>query len=1172
MLLLTAIVFQGSFLCGMQTESQQPPAYFQQPYFTEPYAMPYPHIRQTHHSNLMVQPFRYSPYDIQAMPEFIPSPDTKSCLFRDTLTPLFKKYEAGDKIIAGNKLYKIYLLASERGKKNIPYLPFWMEQSLYNRISISQALQGNYTTAIQFTKKAHPNDDTAITNRGLYLTKLAEKTTDPLLQTQYYTEAFDCFEKAASFDHIAQKHYCHSLANGIGCTAQEISNYFTKNIKSNKNERDRISAIKNFELCAKIGNMLAQCTLAAAYYSGTNGLPQSMEKSLLMCRYYLQSLARCTKIEELPIQRFIFDRIIKDLSVSDQQIIRDEVTMLEKYIDLFMANIKGDQQKIESLAGKNSYKGSFYKLLCKNCTLSDAYVKKIKAIKPDDLEIKNLTELEISILRDMAANPSTNNTQRITALNYVCGLVAYNDKNYKKAYQYLSQCTSYAEHDLLTNYLILESHYRMQKNDVPVIQKNLDMMTRINTIIKKADPNQKLRERDAYAQKKIIAFYQELDRSYGITLLDARQYNFAYQFIGHLLLHKPTTEQALCMLLKAERIINEQTSLVTELIDPHLRDTIDNKVDVLIHKNLSIETLLVLGEYLSEKAARPSLSSEQKSNYIKQALKHLPHHSQCKNLVSAEWSKLLRMKLATTVGILDKSIPYLDEAIALGSIDASLQKIHLLMALPSPTPAETEELINLMTQICKSNHPERFYLCNALAFCFYNSSNTEDRKKAFDYLQQATGAGFDQYAYLLGTLYFKGIPHYVEADAEKALYYFNKQTTFNKNLSNNHLIALKSHAYYKQEKYQEALDILIPNIPAENTSLKAEFLWLMGMIKIQLFNEKIISDEVINCCVEAYKILNQCPIGQFAPIESIQAISDEKLLKTAEQKTTHLLLTNNTTTQALEFCNIIGQLLWRNTEDQPVTDERRKTAIKYIRYAADNNNANAQEFAAYTPKEEIGQLDKIYYLESAYINRINEKPAQAQKIQEILKEWYPETLAQQATLITHYIKKNNIPVLQQYIQQLYTTYAPYITLEISQTTGNDFIQMCYGNEFLVQAANNFIQNPAQATPLQKYAAIFLGSLLAYSYDQTELLQAARYLEKAQLNSVKQNDRIKENKSILYYKLGCLASDPQNPHANSALATMYYNKSADLGNQAAQLEVWKRAGLKLTFIPKKVVKK
>ena len=237
----------------MQTESSQPQAYSQQPYFIDPYAMLVPHIRQTHHSTLMVQPLPYSPYDIHAMPEFIPSPSPKSCLLRDTLTPLFKKYETGDKIIAGNKLYKIYLLASEGGKKNIPYLPFWMEQSLYNRISISQALQGNYTTAIQFTQKAHPNDDKATTNRGIYLTKLAEKTDDPLLQKQYHQAAFCCFEKAAPFDHIAQKRYFHARINGIGCPPQEISNYFTQNIKSNKDDRERTVAIKNCEWCAKKG-------------------------------------------------------------------------------------------------------------------------------------------------------------------------------------------------------------------------------------------------------------------------------------------------------------------------------------------------------------------------------------------------------------------------------------------------------------------------------------------------------------------------------------------------------------------------------------------------------------------------------------------------------------------------------------------------------------------------------------------------------------------------------------------------------------------------------------------------------------------------------------------------------------------------------------------------------
>ncbi len=1168
MLLLTAILLQGSFLCGMETQSLQPQSYFQQPYSIEPYIMPQPNIVRTHHSDLLVQPCSYSPYDQHAMPEFIPSPDNKSCLFRDILTPLFKKYEAGDKIIAGNKLYKIYLLASERGTKNIPYLPFWMEQSLYNRISISQALQGNYTTAIQFTTKAHPNDDTATTNRGLYLTKLAEKTADPLLQKKYYEAAFSCFEKAASCDHIAQKHYFHSLINGIGCPAQTVTSYFNQHVKCHsERDRERIIALENIESLARKGNMQVQCMLATAYYSGTNGLPQSNEKSLLMCRYYLQSLAQCTKTEQLPIQRFIFDKIIQDLLGSDQQMIRDEATMLKKYMALFIANIKGDQHKIESLAGKDG----LYKLLCKNCMLSDTYVKKIKAMKPDDHQIKNITELEKSILRDIAAHPLNNNPKRIAAINYLCGIVAYNDKNYKKAYNHLSQCTAYAKHDLLTNYLMLESHYRMQKNDTIIVQKNLDMMARINTIIQKADPNQKTRERDVYAQKKIIALYQELDKSYGITLLDAQQYNLAYQFIGHLLSHKQTTEQALSMLLKTERIINEKTPLETKL-DLHLRDIIDNKADALIHKNLSVETQLIRGEYLSEKATRPLLSPKQKSNYLKHALEHLPHHDSCKNSVSTEWCKLLRMKLATTIGILDKSIPHLDEAIRLGSTDAILQKINILMALSSQTPEETQELIKLMTQICQGDHPERFYLCNALAYCYFKSTEMEDRKKAFDYLIQATEAGFYEYAYLLGSLYLKGIPNYLEVDPEKALYYFDKQTIFTQNISSNHLIALKSHAYYQQEKYQEALDMLIPNIPTETTTLTAEFLWLIGMTKIHLFNEKIISDEVINCCVEAYNILHECPHPQLAPIEILQSISDEKFLKIAEHKTAHLLLTNNRTPQALEFCNIIGQLLWRAAEDKPITNERRKTAIKYIRYAADNNNANAQEFTAYTHKEEISPLDKIYYLENAYINRINEKPIQAQKIQEILNEWYPETLAQQAILISHYIEKKNIPVLRNYIQQLYTSYAPYITLEITQKAGEDFIKTCYGNEFLLDAANYFRQNSAQAPLLQKHAAIFLGSLLAYSYDQTELIKAAQYLELARLPSVQQNERIKENKSIIYYKLGCLASDPKNSTANSALSTMYYEKSANLGNQAAQLELYKRAGIKLTFVPKKVVKK
>lgn len=1136
--------------------------------------LPQLYVLKGRHSDLVIQPPTYSPFEPGEMPEPIEPPNDLLRSLRTIFETLLTKYETSDKpdkIVAGNKIHKLYLLASEQGKKDLSSsLGFGLSQQVYSSIGVNLAGQRNYLTAIEFTKKAHPNDDVALTNRGIYLTKLAQQTTDPLAQLQYHKEAFNCFEKAAPFDHIAQKHYFHSLINGIGCTTQTIASYFNQQVKCrSENNRERMTAIENMESLANKGDMQVQCMLATAYYSGTNGLSQSTEKSLLMCRYYLQSLAQCTKIEQLPMQRFIFDKIIKDLSGSNQKIIADQSQKLARYMDLFMANLAKDQHKIESLTRKNPLD----KLLCKNYTKSSAHLQEIKKMTP--AELKSIGELETSIIKDMARSISDNSTEQSDTINYLCGIIAYNDKNYKKAYHHLLQCSAYAKNDLLTHSLVLRSQYHLQKNKQTTIQQVLDQMGHINALLKETT-HKKLNERNATAQQDILALYQDLHKSYEITLLKNNQYNLAYQLIGHLLSHTKTTESALSMLLAMERIINTADQQLIQHIDHQLRNTIDTAVNALILKNLSPGTLRALVEFLSEKAVRPSLSPEQKSNYLKQALEYLPHHASCKNATVAEWSKALRTKLLVTIGILDKSIPHLDEAIALGNFNAGLHKMNIILALPTKTPAQIKELMELLAIVGESNHPDRSYSLNGLGYYYYNlslsSSNMEDRKKAFDYFHKAIAADNNAYAYLLGSLYLKGIPKYVEADIEKSLYYFNKQTEFSESISHNHLIAFKAHAHYQQEKYQEALDILIANIPTEMTPLRAEFLWLMGMTKIQIFNANILDNEVVNYCVQAYNAFRQCPHSELVPIETIQSITDEKFLKTAEHKTAHILFTNNKTALALEFCNIMGQLLWRSTQEKPLTDERRKTAIRYIRYAADNGNANAQEFTVYTDIQEILLSDKLYYLETAYAQRIQENSTKAETIQKLLEQLYPETLAQQANLISYYIKKNNISFLQKYIQQLYNTRSPLITLEMSQKDGEDLIKTCYDNELLVQAANNFIKNPKEATPFEKHAAIFLGSLLAYSYDQKQLLQAARYLEQAQLDSAEQNERIKDNKGILYYKLGCLADAPDNPRPNPQLATMFYQKGADLGNGAAQIELLRLlSGLKVSFVPKAAVK-
>jgi len=659
-----------------------------------------------------------------------------------------------------------------------------------------------------------------------------------------------------------------------------------------------------------------------------------------------------------------------------------------------------------------------------------------------------------------------------------------------------------------------------------------DMLTTLEPCIALLNQTQENTRTNA-AKAIIIQTIIDKHKEYRDLLIQNKQYEKAYKFAHYLgQLNQLIPSQLICNVFSIL-----ETSIIEESPDTYraLLQSPDRLNTYNLIKKWADEKDPAACDCISfilyEHSNHFHLDSYDKLALARECLNYLSYSIKHDNRTngSQQTKQSLYAQLACQFGIREQSIPLLDEAIAYGSSQALYEKANFLSRKKPSNPHDLPLVIKLLEQHAISNDDDtrRAQSISFLGKHYRTFKDLEHQKKAFDYLKTAADLGNYNAGHLLALFYIDGLENHQAPDPEKAFIYLQKTIDLKKKNSYEDTLYLRASMYYMKNQYKEAHEDLVHLLafPGYNQSQKLFAYWLMGLVKLHLNKDINVSEDKdsVSHLRIAYEIAAshklENPNSTF--MKDFKLLNDEQTVHTIEKNIDHIIENNKTDNISLDFCTIMGSVLFEQCSEQPITNQHRQYAVRSLKFAAENGHVEATFSLMLTSEEEIDCCDKIYTLEKLLSNNQN----LSETIQDTLTVLYPADVVSQGLLIERLHQKNNPVILEKYISHLYEYKKPIAADPIgyslfSYKNTEELIQKCLNIPFIRECVESFMKNPIKSTPQEHFITIWWASLLTYSLDEKSLLKGAEYLEKSrEWFPLLLQGHIAQNLGCIYYKLG-----------------------------------------------------
>lgn len=625
---------------------------------------------------------------------------------------------------------------------------------------------------------------------------------------------------------------------------------------------------------------------------------------------------------------------------------------------------------------------------------------------------------------------------------------------------------------------------------------------------------------------KIITSYKE----YVDIILKNKDYKQAYKFVLYLAqLDQLVPSQIICNIFTAieKSMLQETHHAYHILLEIPDRISTYNIIKALADQKKP-DCCDCIAFILYEHSMCPHLEASDTTALEKECFNYLSYSLKDDNRTNNEDKRIKRSlynQLACYFGILERSTSFLDEAINYGSTRALYEKATLLSQKKPISPEDLATTINLLERhiVSDDDNTRRGKSYKTLGKYYFSIKELESQKKAFEYLKAASDLGNHDADYILGLFYIDGIEGYQIPDIEKGLICLQKAIDLEKSCANARYI--QAYTCYEQNRYAQAQEGLVAlfEYPKYSDSQKLFAYWLMGLTKLQLNENKDLSKDITSYFRTAYETAlshkSEDPNSPF--IKQFILCNHENSVLTIQKNIDHIIENKKTDAASLDFCTVMGAVIFEQCAIKPIEDPLRQLAVKSLLYATQNGNNEAPFSLLCTAEEEVSMCDKIYYIEALRLSA----PHLIEAINPLLAERYPTDVISQGRLLKNLVEKNNPPVLHSYTSQLYENKKPIITNPISYTvvsreTAEKIIAECSNLTPLIELADAFMKNPAKSTPKEHFMAMWRGSLLAYSLDEKLLCIGMNYLEKCrEYFPTIQQEHIERNLGYIYYKLG-----------------------------------------------------
>lgn len=888
----------------------------------------------------------------------------------------------------------------------------------------------------------------------------------------------------------------------------------------------------------------------------------SIEHTLSACKQWIPLLA-VSNNNEYPLEYVHVFMGLSNLRKNMNMLSADQSTIATKlitYFEFFSLLKEGDTKKLDAFFSKknNELSGIRRTVLQALKGNKKASLQKIIFENKAFSEFCSSDQELINIIAHIAHNPQSRFHVTPADCNYFMGGYESINRNYDSALSHFLKC------DINNPYImakILEAN--PIKNLIPLLKQYIPL-------INNATENNK-----TIISKEIIGnIIAAQSEGYVGILLEEENYQEAYIFTDCLM--QLNTFISFNLISKIFRtiecaIMKTPFEVYDNLLEIPARLATCNSIKAIANeKNISACDCIAF--LLHEHSKYPSIHSFMKTILQRECLSYLSTSlkNESRTTENIEIKKKLCSELACAFGAYEKSIPLLDEAIKYGSARALYEKATILNKQRKLTHKDfLPEVIDLLEKhiISSDNDFYRGKSYKSLGKYYYS---IKDQKKSFDCLKAAADLGNYEAGHLLALLYFEGFK--TEENLENKEGFLCLQKTIAEQKKNYYdALFIRSIFYYRKNKYTEAFEdlktVLESNIHTDSQKIPAY--WLMGILQLKINNTLEISSGAMSCLTKAYNesIAHTDSHLDSSGITETIFSNDEKTLIIIIKYINDILNNKKTNNESLDFCYVMGAVLFKQCINKPLLDELRKLSVECLVYAAQNLHVDATLCLLYTHEQEVSALDKVYYLASL----MPHNPPLAETIKTTLAELYPSDVITQAILIKHFAKKNNPEVLRTYTCQMYEYEKPIAVDPVGYTLVSldkieQLIEDCCSLTSVLQTADAFIKNPTKSTPEQQFLAIWYGSLYMHSLNPTLLLQGMKYLETSlEYFPLVQKEQIEKNLGYIYYKLGWMESQKNN----KASALAYLKKGVALKNEKCIQQV---QGLIQTAVEKTVAQK
>jgi TPR repeat protein len=850
--------------------------------------------------------------------------------------------------------------------------------------------------------------------------------------------------------------------------------------------------------------------------------PSESEEILQFCQERLP-LFVASKINPQSIDYLYPFLALNDLCKKEGSIspdIQQKASILQIYYHFFEALQSKDQKKLDALLAApatktNSFRSTFLKTIAgckkdriKSIIFEDKYF--LDFYESDGFIIESLLE---SLLEHMLAEPMCIAQIKTDQCHYILAGCALRKEDLIKARHHFLQCKKY-ENDLYLQQKLLAT------SPINEFVETLALLSKKTVDI--------FPQRDAKAKELIADICNRIYPDIRTLLLDKKDYEGVYKLIDCLAtLQIPQTYQTLC-----NTFVAAEEKLISESQEDYLRLVISSyrkKINDLLYKMANQKDhpscfcnaiAFTLNEHLKcDHVAQDQpiawgidcfkyLSCSLEHPIVSHADPELKKQHEIKQKKYAQLAyDLAQYYLANNNR--KKAIEHFDLAIAQDHDKARYAKALLFPIDETTLPIIIEHAV--------SDDSDRVLSLARLGKYYSELSGSENEKLAFEFLDQAAALGNYDLALKLGYYYADGIKNKAgkllyAANMEKAIDCFTKVIE-RKNDQYSAALYLRAMTYYEINEYEKALeDANLLSGQEMSDDQKAIIMWLSGIIAMHIdlaFGTKLLNS--------AYN---------YASVDS-QVFDDFKLsnhLKTitkTREIISSIISEGKTDIVSLNFCTVMGKLLFIQNIMEPITNEKRMFAVKSLEHAAKKGHLDAQIALAKTDMREVSLCNKINYLEISLMNN----PLLSEFIQETLDDLYPNDVFFQAQLIVDFIENNvNEDIIKNYISQLYIRNQPRIIDPINYRAipynlTQPLLEKFQKIEFIKQGVARFMENPQLSSCFEHFCTLLSGSLLTYSCNKEKLQEGLAYLDQAHQRFPHfQSQYIKENIGHFYYKL------------------------------------------------------